>query len=255
MYQGSRFIIAATPSGVTLSSEGGAHQGVVTPALGVSIPGLTYYEPAFAREVEWIMLESVRRMGAGEGEAVLLRLSTRAIDQSLFPVALFPERADEIRSGAVGGCYRYRSAARDADARVNLFAVGVMAAEALQAMPLLQREGIDANLFVVTSPDLLYRRVTAAQKGESAGTDSGYWDPTGLLDEHEAGLPVISVIDGHPSAMAFLGSALDCPSVSLGVDTFGQSGSRTDLYRHFGIDAQGIFNASLGLVDRLRRRR
>ena len=89
---------------------------------------------------------------------------------------------------------------------------------------------------------------------EQAGRDSSPWDPTGLLDDREIGRPVLSVIDGHPHSMSFLGAALDCPSASLGVAGYGQSGSRADLYRHLKIDAKGIFEAGLGLVDRWRRR-
>ena len=84
--------------------------------------------------------------------------------------------------------------------------------------------------------------------------DSGQWDPTGLLTDHEIGQPVISALDGRRRSMSFLGAALDCPSTSLGVTSFGQSGSRSDLYRHFKMDAQGIYEAGLGLVDRWRPR-
>ena len=249
VYQESRFMIAASPSGVTLSGEGGAHQGVITPSLGISLPGITYYEPAFGREVEWIMLECVRRMAAGEGGSYLLRLNTKAIDQSLFR-----GYGGRIKDDVVGGCYRYRSGDPTADALLNLFVVGPLVDEVLGAVGLLEREGISPSVFVVTSPDLLYRRLQAAEQAEQAGTGNTAWDPTGLLEEAEIGSPVLTVIDGHPHAMSFLGAALDCPSVNLGVSSFGQSGSRSALYRHFGVDAEGIFHAGLGLVDRLRRR-
>lgn len=249
IYQESRFIIAATPSGVTLSSEGGAHQGVITPSLGINLPGITYYEPAFGREVEWIMLECVRRIAAGEGESYLLRLNTKSIDQSLFP-----EERQGIRDDVLAGCYRHRSADKGSDSVLNLFAVGPLVDEAISAIEPLEMEGVGVSLFVVTSPDLLYRRMHEAEKQEQAGTDDGEWDPTGLLAPWEIGSPVLTVIDGHPQAISYLGAALDCPSANLGITSFGQSGSRSDLYRHLGIDARGIFEAGLGLVDRVRRR-
>jgi pyruvate dehydrogenase E1 component len=243
-------MLVATPSGVSLSSEGGAHQGVITPSIGIATPGITYYEPAFAQDLEWIMLHSLNEMGAGIGESTLLRLSTRPVDQSLFPGT----HTDQLRADAIAGCYRLRTADPNALARINIFAVGAVVPEAAAAVVLLAEEGIDANVFVVTSPDLLNRRVTAAATDEAAGTSEGYWDPTGLLSDHEVGLPTISVIDGAPSSMAFLGSALDCPTVNLGVSEYGQSGNLEDLYRHFGIDAQGIYHSALALTDRLRRR-
>ena len=250
LYSGSKFMLVATPSGVSLSSEGGAHQGVITPSIGIATPGITYYEPAFTQDLEWIMLHSLNEMGAGIGESTLLRLSTRPVDQSLFPGT----HTDQLRADAIAGCYRLRTADPNALARINIFAVGAVVPEAAAAIVLLAEEGIDANVFVVTSPDLLNRRVTAAATDEAAGTSEGYWDPTGLLSDHEVGLPTISVIDGAPSSMAFLGSALDCPTVNLGVSEYGQSGNLEDLYRHFGIDAQGIYHSALALTDRLRRR-
>ncbi len=295
LYMGSRFILVATPSGVTLSSEGGMHQGVITPELGISLPGITYYEPCFAREIEWIMLDAVRKIGSGEGESYLLRLSTKPVDQSLFLQAAPSPRQgesqpvmpstrqgagqheipspwkgedqgagrgksadpgpDDLRRAVLGGCWRYRSAPPGLPAGVNLFAVGWMLPEALNAVPMLEREGIGVNLFCVTSPDLLYRKVRAAEADEKAAQGTGRFDPTGLLADNEVGLPVVTVQDGHPHAMSFLGAALDCPSVNLGVGHYGQSGSRADLYRHFDIDAEAVYAAALGLVDRQRRRR
>lgn len=252
LYQESRFILVATPSGVSLSTEGGAHQGLITPSLGINTPGITYYEPAFAREVEWIMLHAARGIGSGEGESFMLRLSTKPVDQTQFPET--PENEETLRDGVLSGCYRLRTAPADSESIVSVFAVGAMVDEAIKAIEPLEREGIGTSLFVVTSPDLLYRKLNAATTDEQAGRDSGQWDPTGLLEDREIGQPVLSVIDGHPHSMSFLGAALDSPSTSLGVTSYGQSGSRADLYRHFNIDAQAIYEAGLGLVDRLRKR-
>lgn len=250
LYQESRFILVATPSGISLSTEGGAHQGIITPALGINTPGIVYYEPAFAKELEWILLDAVRSIGSGTGESYLLRLSTRPVKQSLFP-----GHSEQLRSDVLDGCYRLRSAAAGSDALLNLFAVGAMVGEATGSLEMLEREGIGVNLFVVTSPDLLYRRLMEATAQEQAGEGPAQWDPAGLLSDAEIGQPVLSVIDGHPHSMSFLGAALDCPSSVLGVTGYGQSGSREDLYRHFRLDSQGIFEAGLGLVDRWRRRK
>jgi pyruvate dehydrogenase E1 component len=255
VYQESKFIAVATPSGVTLSPEGGSHQGMLSPSIGMELPNIRYYEPTFARELEWILLESIRGIGSGEGESVFLRLSTKVIDQSLFNDPHDEADIDALRKAVLDGCYRLRTANPEADAIVNLFATGVMIPEALAAIPLLEREGIGANVFTVTSPDMLHRRVRAAEKDQVRGYDIGLYDPTGLLEPHEVGSPVVTVIDGSPHTLAFIGSALDSPSINLGVDTFGQSGSRDDLYSLFGIDTDGIYAAALGVVDRERRRR
>lgn len=250
LYQGSRFILVATPSGISLSTEGGAHQGLITPSLGINTPGITYYEPAFAREVEWILLDAVRSIGSGEGESYMLRLSTKPIDQTQFP-----ELSEGLQKAVLAGCYRFRAAPLDSETILSVFVVGALVDEAIISIDLLEREGIGVSLFIVTSPDLLFRQMNAASSDEQGGRDAGAWDPTGLLDDREISQPVLTVIDGHPHSMSFLGAALDSPSSSLGVTSYGQSGSRADLYRHYGIDAQGIYEAGLGLVDRLRRRK
>ncbi|MDA1257917.1 MAG: transketolase, partial [Chloroflexi bacterium] len=109
--------------------------------------------------------------------------------------------------------------------------------------------------FAISSPDMLHRRVRAAEMAQVRGSDEGLYDPTGLLAPHEVGRPVVTVIDGSPHTLAYLGSALDSPSINLGVDSFGQSGTRQDLYSLFGIDTDSIYAAALGVVDRERRRR
>jgi len=237
LYSGSRFIVAATPSGVSLSPEGGAHQSVITPGIGVALPGIVYWDPVFALEVEWILLEGLRSLADGQGEAVYLRLSTRPLDQSLAP-----RPSSAYRAGVLRGAYRLVDARREAGwdpdgNAVSIFAAGVMVPEAVRAGRALRERGVLASVFVVTSADRLYRDVR---------------DPRPYLEElvssEEEGVPVISVLDGHSHALAFLGAALGVPQMALGVDDFGQSGTRADLYRYYGIDAPAIARAAQVLL-------
>jgi pyruvate dehydrogenase E1 component len=242
LYAGGKFIVVATPSGVSLSPEGGAHQSVVTPGIGIALPAITYYEPAFALEVEWVLLEGLRGLlDRSTGESTYLRLSTKPVDQSLAPVP-----SPEYRSSVLRGGYRLVDARGepgwDPEANaVHLFAAGVMVPEAVEAARALRADGILASVFVVTSPDRLYR---------------GLRDPRPYLEElvtaEEEGVPVVSVLDGHSHGLSFLGSALGVPQLALGVDHFGQSGSRRDLYAHYGIDAPALARAALTLLGRAR---
>jgi len=236
LYAGGRFVVAATPSGVTLSPEGGAHQSVITPSIGVALPAIAYFEPAFAREVEWILLDGLAAIAAREGESLYLRLSTRPVSQ-----ALAPAPTPEYRDAVLRGGYRL-SDARDrpgyaADRAVHVFAAGVMVTEALEAARALAGHGVFANVFVVTSPDRLYRGLRAPRP----------WLET-LVAADEEDVPVVSVLDGHSHALGFIGGALGVPQQALGVEDFGQSGARADLYRHYGIDAAAIVAAARTLL-------
>lgn len=238
LYSGGRFIVVATPSGVTLSPEGGAHQSVITPGIGVALPDIAYWEPVFAREVEWILLDALARLtDEREGRSAYLRLSTRPVDQGLAPPASAEYRAQVLRGG-----YRLVDA-RDQPGwdpetnAVHIFAAGVAVPEALEAARLLREGGILASVFAVTSPDLLYRGLRAPRP---------YLEE--LVSADEEGVPVVSALDGHSHALAFLGGALGVPQLALGVDHFGQSGARADLYRHYGIDAPAIASAASTLL-------
>ncbi|MGH7334359.1 MAG: transketolase-like TK C-terminal-containing protein [Candidatus Rokuibacteriota bacterium] len=238
LYAGGRFIVVATPSGVTLSPEGGAHQSVITPGIGVALPDIVYWEPVFAREVEWILLDALARLhDAHEGRSAYLRLSTRAIDQSQAP----PSSA-RYRAQVLGGGYRLVDTRGEPGYEpetnaVHLFAAGVTVPEALEAARTLRTQEVFANVFVVTSPDLLYRGLRERRP---------YLED--LVSADEEGVPVVSVLDGHSHTLAFLGGALGVSQLALGVDHFGQSGGRADLYRHYGIDARAIAQAARVLL-------
>jgi len=233
LYSGARFVVVATPSGVSLAPEGGAHQSVITPGLGVALPDLVYFEPAFAREVEWILLAALADIAERRGESLYLRLSTRPVDQRLAPTPSAPYR-DDVLAGAYRLIDAREEAGWDAEANaVHVFAAGVMVPEAVAASRRLREQGIFANVFVVTSPDRLYRGLRTPRAHLER-----------LVSAEEEGVPLVSVLDGHSHALAFLGSALGVPQVPLGVDHFGQSGTRADLYRHYGIDADAIVAAS-----------
>jgi pyruvate dehydrogenase E1 component len=234
LYSGARFVVAATPSGITLSAEGGAHQSVITPSIGIALPHCTYAEPTFAQDTEWILLDALKRIATGTGESLYLRLSTRPIEQALRPPSV-------TRDQVLRGGYRLVDRGRP---DVTIWATGVMVAEAAEAARRLEADGVAANLFAITSADLLYREWVAARKrGEMSCSLEA------MVRDHEVTAPLVSVIDGHSHALAFLGSALGTLQLPLGVDDFGQSGTRRDLYRHYGLDAEAIAAAARALLD------
>jgi pyruvate dehydrogenase E1 component len=251
LYSGAKFIFAGTPSGITLSHEGGAHQSTVTPSLGTELPNLNFYEPCFARELGWILLQGIRDCCDREhGRATYLRLSTKAIDQSLLAPALQRLGADTLRQQVLAGGYRLIDARADyADTcdmpLVNIATAGVMLPEAQEAAAYLREEGIAANVLNLVSPRKLFETWQASRKAQLRDPFTPHAPLDWLLPSHERATPIITVQDGASHALSWLGSVYGAPVIALGVDEFGQSGSRADLYRHFGISAAQIAEAAL----------
>ena len=247
LYSGSRFIVLGTPSGISLSREGGAHQSTITPSIGLELPGLLYAEPAYGRELEWLLLDSLRRMQEPDGESLYLRLSTKPIDQAPF-AELCERRGDEaVRADVLAGGYWLREVepARDA---VILAVCGAMAPEALLAAKLLEaEEGVAAGVLCLSSPDRLYRdwrerRLTHLK--DIAGT-RGPSHLELLVPTELRSLPVVTLIDGASHALAFLGSCLGSRLVPLGVDRFGQVGDLASLYEEYDLSPAAIATAAL----------
>lgn len=241
IYSGGQSILVGTPSGVTLGPEGGAHQSIKTPSIGIEQPGCVYYEPAFALDAEWILLHCLGRLGAEAGESAYLRLSTRPIDQSQAAVPESSQQREERRRQVVAGAYILRP---NPDAQVTVAAVGAVTPTALDAAERLGSLGAGVEVVCVTSPDLLYRALMSRDR--ALGSED--WILDAVLPASQA-RPLVTVIDGHPHSMAFLANVNHTPHIGLGTVAFGQSGDLDDVYKYHGIDARSIVDAALDLVD------
>jgi pyruvate dehydrogenase E1 component len=243
VYSGAKFIFAGTPSGITLSREGGAHQSIVTPLVGMGLPNLIYFEPAYGWELESILCWGFQQLlDRQHGKSLYVRLSTRRIEQ----VQLDPT-LDRRRQVLAGGYWvrDYRDEPDYATAtRVHIFATGVMLPEALRASDVMREDDVYANVINVTSPDLLF---TDWLRASSNGAPS-YLDE--LMPSGERGVPALSVIDGHPLTLGWLGGALGCPMIPLGVVSFGESGSIQALYHKHHIDTEAIVESIARLLVR-----
>jgi pyruvate dehydrogenase E1 component len=240
IYAGGQSILVGTPSGVSLAPEGGAHQSIKTPSIGLEQPGCVSYEPAFAIDTEWTLLASLARLGKPDGSSAYLRLSTRPVEQALAGVPADPAARERRRRQVVAGGYVLH---RVQTPTVTIAAMGAVVPEALAAASRLTQVGIAAEVVCVTSPDLLYRAVRARQGHESA--DSWILDQIFPADR---AAPLVTVLDGHPHTLAFLATINRVPTTALGVTRFGQSGSLEDVYRYHNLDTDSIISAALDLV-------
>lgn len=241
-YQGARFIVVGTPSGITLAPEGGAHQSIYEPLIGLGQPGLTLFEPVYADELAEIMRWSFEHLQAPDGGAVYLRLSTRALEQ--------PQRelSDAGRADVIDGGYWLERPA--AEAEVALVACGPVLPEVIEAHRQIQEDLPGTGLLVVTSLDRLHRGWMMGRRQVPATPRS---HAERLLDQLPGTAGLVTVLDGHPHALSWLGAIGGHRVLPLGVDQFGQSGDIPDLYRVHGLDAPAIVDAVARLcLDRRR---
>lgn len=238
-YMDARFLLVATPSGVTLGPEGGAHQSINTPLIGMGQPGLDYYEPAFADELALLMEHALRRMQADDGGSTYLRLSTRSIAQ----VA----RVDAAwQAGALAGGY-WLKPPRGTEAIVTM---GAVAPEALEAWVRLEADRPGLGLLAVTSPDLLHRGWSAAISARARGEAAGDGHVEALLAPLGRQGRLVTLLDGSPSALSWLGAVHGQRVHPLGLDRFGQTGDLPDLYRAYELDADAVARAAARLFGR-----
>jgi pyruvate dehydrogenase E1 component len=249
-YQDARFIIAATPSGITLAPEGGAHQSIAQPLIGMAQDGLAAFEPAFVDELAEILrfsLDYIQRDGdavASErnwlrdetGGSVYLRLSTRPVEQ--------PRRnmTPDLARGIVDGGYWLREPGPNCQVAVAY--TGAIAPEAIQAVGLLAEDRRDVGLLAITSADRLNAGWTAAQRARERGLPHAQSHIESMMEMLPPHCGIVTVIDGHPATLAWLGAVGGHRVRPLGVEHFGQTGSLPDLYRHHGIDANAIVAAA-----------
>jgi len=246
IYAGGQSILVGTPSGVSLAPEGGAHQSISTPSVGLEQPGCTTYEPAFAIEVEWTLLASLARLGRPDGTSAYLRLSTRPVDQALAAVPTDTAARERRRRHVVAGGYLLRRAGTAP--AVTIAAMGATVPEALAAADRLADLGHAADVVCVTSPGLVFDAVQArGGRGPGVNGAGESWILDAAFPARRAA-PMVTLLDGHPHTLAFLAGIHGVRAAHLGVTRFGQSGDLESVYRHHGIDAGSVVAAALDVV-------
>ncbi|WP_039018262.1 1-deoxy-D-xylulose-5-phosphate synthase N-terminal domain-containing protein [Halocynthiibacter namhaensis] len=249
-YQDARFMIVGTPSGVTLAPEGGAHQSINAPLIGMAQDGLASFEPAFVDELAVIMEWAFKHMqkdGEGDpdertwlrdetGGSVYLRLTTNPIEQP-------GKRVDDaFRQGAIDGGYWLRKPGPNCE--VVIAYQGAVGPEAIKAAGAISQGRRDVGVLAVTSADRLNAGWTAAQRARANGIHDATAHVETLLADIPRHCTLITVIDGHPATLSWLGSVKGHQTVSHGVEHFGQTGTIADLYRHFRIDAEALIQSA-----------
>jgi pyruvate dehydrogenase E1 component len=212
--------------------------------------GLAAFEPAFVDELSVILafaLSYIQKNGEGEasernwlrdetGGSIYLRLSTRPIEQ------IRRDMTADLRQGIVDGAYWLRKPGPNC--QVVVAYTGAVAPEAIQSIGLIAEDRRDVGLLAVTSADRLNAGWTAAQRARERGLVHARSHIERLLTDVPTNCALVTVLDGHPATLAWLGAVFGHRVRPLGVEHFGQTGSIADLYRHYGIDANAIVAAA-----------
>jgi pyruvate dehydrogenase E1 component len=242
LYNGAKFVVVGTPSGVTLAPEGGAHQSTITASIGLELPGLTFAEPAYAVALDWLLCDGLDGLSDPQRDSLYLRLSTRPLDQAPFAAAAERLGTDHLRADVLAGGYVLRApspeVATDDYPDIVFLASGAVIPEVLQAAELLEGHGVAPTVIDVTSLDRLYR-------GWRDSANGGAFHLQKLLAGTTHETPIVTVHDAASHAMAWVGSVFGNRVVPVGVDTFGQSGTINDLYETFGFLPEQLVNTAL----------
>ncbi|MEM8975919.1 MAG: transketolase, partial [Pseudomonadota bacterium] len=259
-YQDARFILVATPSGITLAPEGGAHQSLASPLIGMSQAGLASFEPAYVDELAAIMswaFDYIQRDGEaeegrrwsrdGEGGSVYLRLSTRPVEQLQRPMT------PTLRQEIIDGGYWLRRP--DPSSNIAIAFMGAVAPEAIEAAGLLSEDGRGVGVLAVTSTDRLSAGWHGVQRARRMGEVDAVCHAEVLLSELPRDARIITVCDAFPESLSWLGSVQGHRVHALGVEQFGQSGSIGELYKYYGLDVNTILRAAERVTGRPVRHR
>ncbi|MCD1644401.1 transketolase [Aurantimonas coralicida] len=254
-YQDARFMVVGTPSGVTLAPEGGAHQSIGSPLIGMTQDGLAAFEPGFVDELAIIMGWGFAHMqrdgdmtpdprtslGDAAGGSVYLRLTTNPLEQ--------PGRRSsaDLEQGVVDGAYWMRKPGPNCELVIAY--QGAVANEAIAAAGRLGQRHRDIGVLAVTSADRLHAGWSAAQRARRQGDRQATSHAERLFARLPPHCRIVTVIDGHPTTLSWLGGVGGHRTIPLGVERFGQTGTIGDLYRHFGLDAEAIVAAANGALQ------
>ena len=235
-YQDARFMLVATPAGITLAPEGGAHQSISSPLIGIGQPGLSSYEPAYADELAVIMRWGFDYMQAKNGGSIYLRLSTRAIEQPS------REMSSDLESRIIKGAYWLIPPADGA--RIAIVYSGAVVPEVIEAYEQIKEEIPGLGVMAITSFDRLYHEWQRSQVDDVEGGSNTDCHIINLLAPLHSDAVLITVQDAHPATLSWLGSVTGRKLLPLGVTEFGQSGNIQDLYREYGIGVDAIIDAA-----------
>jgi pyruvate dehydrogenase E1 component len=238
------FLLGGTAGRTTLAGEGLQHQDGNSHVYSICYPNCVSYDPAYAYELAVIIQDGIRRMYK-DGESIFYYLT---VMNEQYPM---PEMPEGSREGILKGMYRLKAApAQDAIQRAQLFGSGAILNEVVKAQEILQKYGVAADVWSVTSYQELYREAHACERWNMLHPGEPRRVP--YVTQCLANAP--GVLVAASDYLKVLPDAIDqwMPRKirSLGTDGFGRSEDRQSLRNFFEVDARFVALATLSeLLD------
>ena len=231
------FLLGATSGRTTLGGEGLQHQDGSSQLVAGTIPNCKAYDPAFAGELAVIIEQGMRDMLVDQKDLFYyITLMNENYAQ--------PDLPDNAAEGVIRGCYKFKTVKADNGANkpcVTLLGSGAIMTEVLKAADLLANDGINVDIFSVTSWSELSRDGKAKEQARlSGGADVEQAFISQVLTEDRG--PIVATTDYvhalPESIRAYIPEGRGY--ITLGTDGFGRSDTRAALREYFGVNADTI---------------
>ena len=230
------FLLGATAGRTTLGGEGLQHQDGSSHLVAATIPNCKAYDPAFAAEMAVIVDQGMREMLVEQQDVFYyVTLMNENYAQ--------PDLQAGSREAILKGCYRLQTST-DNTPQISLMGSGAILLEVMKAAEILASQGIQAEVFSVTSWSEL------ARDGQYQETQAIQGLPSQEAFVHqqlrEVSGPIIAATD-YVRAVPESIRAFVPPGrryITLGTDGFGRSDTRAELRAFFQVNAASVVRAA-----------
>jgi pyruvate dehydrogenase E1 component len=240
------FLLGGTAGRTTLAGEGLQHQDGHSHVLALSVPNLMAYDPAFAFEIGVIIQDGIRRMYVNQ-ESIFYYLT---VGNEPLPMPAMPD-GDAVREGILKGLYLFKaSQKKDAQLKAQLFGSGAIMFEVLKAQELLEKYGVAADVWSVTSYKELYRDANDCERWNMLHPAETPKVPFVTQQLKNTQGVLVAASDYMKILPESVSQWMPRPLMSLGTDGFGRSEGRASLRDFFEVDAKHIALATLHALAR-----
>jgi pyruvate dehydrogenase E1 component len=232
--QAKGFLIGATSGRTTLNGEGLQHQDGHSHMMSALIPNCVSYDPAFGSELAVIFKHGIDEMFVKNKNCFYY---ITVMNENYLHPDITPDQEEDV----INGMYLFKATNKP---QVRLLGSGSIMNEVIKAGSLLANFDIDAELWSVTSFNLLRKNGMEVDRKNLLNPDH---EPTQTFVETKlegAAIPSVAATDYVRGYAEQIRPWIKGPFVTLGTDGYGRSDARNKLREFFEVDAVSIAKAA-----------